>query len=271
MKYALTYHHTTFEKDMFDEVIIKYNEINLHVVKFAQEKAKNVRLVLNVSEYKDDIEDTLDIIKQVASVHPAVAILLSLSQADFGKKLQDAGIRFFYDKIAETWDELLSLVYAGVSDIYVGSELGFEIKDVASVCHSRNIRVRVYPNVAQTSAPFQNLPVITSFFIRPEDLKLYEDYVDIIQFFGPLDRQRVLHQIYDRGSWMGKVSEIIIGGQELTLLNEAITSRFGAARLNCKKKCNQHKCELCNNAKIFAEALTEQGLVLKTKEREKNV
>ena len=38
------------------------------------------------------------------------------------------------------------------------------------------MQIRVFANVAQTAAPEKNA-CITAFFIRPEDVKCYEDYV----------------------------------------------------------------------------------------------
>ena len=269
MKYALTYHHTTFEKGLFDEVIIKYDKNNTNVIAFAQEEAKDVRLVLNMRDYEwdydDDTKNALPTIQMLASVHNNIAIMLNIGQAEFAQELMKLSIPFFYDKIAETWDELVSLVYVGVSDIYIGSELGFEMKDVTSMCHSRNIKVRAYPNVAQTSAPFKNMPNITSFFIRPEDLHLYEGYIDIIQFFGPLDRQKVLHQIYIKETWLGNLSDIIIG-LDIDVQNRTVANPFADIRLNCKKRCNQNKCNLCHNVQAFAQTLGSKGLVL-TKEK----
>lgn len=262
MKYCLTYHRSTFEKNLFDEVIIKYEEENEHIVNFAQEEANGVRLVLDMSNYKGEPADSLPVIKMTAKVHSDIAVLLNLGQTDFAQVLLSEGIAFFYDKIAETWDELVSLVYAGVSDVYIGSELGFEIKDVSRVCHTHNVKVRAYPNVAQTSAPFKNMNKITTFFIRPEDMSLYENYIDTVQFFGPLDRQRVLHQIYNKQTWLGNLSEIIIG-LDTDIKNSSIAPRFAEARVNCKKRCNQEKCTLCNNVQTFAQRLDDNGFSLK--------
>ena len=268
MKYCLAYYHSAFEKGVFDEVIIKYDKENVNVVPFAQEEAKDMRLILNMRDYEwdhdDDIKNALPIIQMLMNVHNDIAIMLNTEQTNFAQELIKLSIPFFYDKVAETWDELVSLVYAGVSDVYIGSELGFEIKDVSRVCHTHNVKVRVYPNVAQTSAPFKNVSTITAFFIRPEDVDLYEKYIDVMQFFGPKDRQRVLHQIYSKQSWPGKISDIIIG-LESDINNSAIAPRFAEGRINCKKRCNQDRCSLCENVFIFGQAVEDSGHKFKEK------
>ena len=173
MDFCLTFHKSTFDKGGFNEVIIKYDKDNAHVLQFAQEeKVQDVRLILNMTEFEGNFNEQFAIFNVLKQTHPKFAIMISLNQVGVAQELMENNIPFFFNKIAETWDQLVSLVHAGVSDIYIGSELGFEIKDVASVCHGRNIKTRVFANVAQTSAPLKNMYTITALFIRPEDLIL---------------------------------------------------------------------------------------------------
>lgn len=259
MDFCLTFHKSTFDKGGFNEIIIKYEKDNSNVLKFAQEEqVQKVRLILDMTNFEGNYNEQLPLLDALKQVHPNIAIMISLSQIDFVPELGENNIPFFFNKIAETWDELISLTYIGVKDVYVGSELGFEIKDVASVCHNRGIKVRVFVNVAQTAAPFKNMNTITSFFIRPEDLSLYNPYIDVVEFFGPVDRQRVLHEIYIKEKWLGKLSEIIIGLHS-DIDNQSIAPRFAEARIKCKKKCNQEQCNLCKNVEDFALLLEDSG------------
>ena len=263
MDFCLTFHKSTFDKGGFNEVIIKYDKDNTHVLQFAQEeKVQDVRLILNMTEFEGNFNEQFAIFNVLKQTHPKFAIMISLNQVGVAQELMENNIPFFFNKIAETWDELVSLVHAGVSDIYIGSELGFEIKDVASVCHGRNIKTRVFANVAQTSAPLKNMDTITAFFIRPEDLILYEPHIDVVEFFGPIDRQRVLHEIYTNGKWLGKLSDIIIGLHS-DIDNQSIAPRFAEARIKCRKKCNQERCNLCYTVENFAKALDNTGFRFK--------
>jgi hypothetical protein len=87
---------------------------------------------------------------------------------------------------------------------------------------------------------------MSSFFIRPEDLKYYENYIDIIEFFGPLDRQDVLFKIYTDRKWLGDLGVLIIGLEE-SLKNTVFLECFGAVRSGCEKRCSYSKsCNICN-------------------------
>lgn len=265
MDYCLNFHRKTFDKGEFQEVIIKYNEENLHVVDFAKEQiTQTMRLIVDMTEFEGDLNSQLATLIMVSREHLRVAVRLSLSQVAFAQELMENNIPYFFTKIAETWDELLSLVYAGAKDVYIGSELGFDIAHVAAVCHSRGINVRVYANVAQTSAPLKNMDTITAFFIRPEDVPLYEKHgVDVIEFFGPLDRQNVLFKIYNENQWLGKLSDIIIG-LHTDIQNTAIAPRFAEKRVQCQKKCNYTRCEICPNVEKFARTLETSGYRFKS-------
>ena len=106
------------------------------------------------------------------------------------------------------------------------------------------------------------MDTITAFFIRPEDLILYEPHIDVVEFFGPIDRQRVLHEIYTNGKWLGKLSDIIIGLHS-DIDNQSIAPRFAEARIKCRKKCNQENCNLCYTVEKFAKALDNTGFRFK--------
>ena len=54
------------------------------------------------------------------------------------------------------------------------------------------------------------------FYIRPDAVQLYEEFVDVFEFFGPLDKQPVLYDIYyDEISSGLMVSEVRRRRQEL--------------------------------------------------------
>lgn len=267
MNFCLTYHNSVLERyPDFDEIIIKYfKKDDLAIFDFAnKENIANKRLILNISEYKIETEgfaDLIAIIKKLQTICDTT-ILLSIKQYDFSQILKKNEIPFFFYKVAETWDELKSLVKADVSDVYVGSELGFRIPEIAQFCHNLNIKVRVFANVAQTSAPLKNMTDISAFFIRPEDLGKYEEYVDTVEFFGPLDRQGVLLKIYKRGSWEGSLSDIIVGYKN-KIANHTIAPQFGNVRLKCQKQCCMNKCNLCFKIEEIAEKVDNLGFRFK--------
>ena len=81
MDFCLTFHKSTFDKGGFNEVIIKYDKDNTHVLQFAQEeKVQDVRLILNMTEFEGDFNEQFAIFNVLKQTHPKFAIMISLNQ-----------------------------------------------------------------------------------------------------------------------------------------------------------------------------------------------
>jgi len=178
------------------------------------------------------------------------------------------GIPFFYDIFVDSWEVLYNIVKYKPAEVYITNSLAFDIQEVSKVLHENNIKVRVYPNIAQSSVPDDN--DITSFFIRPEDARHYVDYVDTMEIFAPID-QDILKAFYylmysNCIKWMGPLNQFIIGLDEQPCLNNAIIDTFGPVRLKCKRECTHFKnCRMCHLAAEFGQLLTEHQLGLQYK------
>ena len=110
--------------------------------------------------------------------------------------------------------------------------------------------------------------VIVSIEAFAEDIEVYEKYVDICEFFGDLDRQSVLYEIYTKGKWIGDLQQLILNFK-YSLSNQTIAPIFSEARLGCNKKCNQGKCNICHHIVSTGKILAENNLVFR-KEKEDN-
>lgn len=292
MKYALKYFSTSKKMAEADEIIIKYTESAPldHLIWFATEKClPDQRLVIEIDvtalmineEEKRDIklfssdeeqnEFFLEEVSKFADVmkkHQNLAIKISPT---FGKSvrafvahLKVFEIPFFYTIHPTCLGEVAALLDQGVSDIYVTDFLAFYMPEIKKLAKDTNIRV--YPNIAQSPVMYEAFMSkehdIKKFFIRPEDIEQYEDYVDIIEFFGPLDKQDVLMDIYKDGYWMGGLDELIIGFKdEINCMN--LMPDFGFYRLACGHRCDAGKCNYCNISKSLAGELLEKDIYIK--------
>ena len=254
MKFAIKFYQGCRSLSQADEIIIQYKVKSPNLIKFAQGMKENQRLIVNIVEL-DNIEENLSIFEATYKAHPAMAILLSQKQnlAD----IADMNIPFFFIEGASCLDDILGMAHLGVSDIYIMNELGFNIVKVSKYCHKNGISVRVYPNVAQSSTKF-DINSLTKFYIRPDAVQIYEPYIDVMEFFGPLDRQPVLYDIYRDERWLGVLDDVIIGLNK-RIDNQTIVPYFDVVRLSCKKVCGVEKCSMCIQAESF-------GKTLKTKE-----
>lgn len=256
MRYCIRYSKSSQFRHMEDinEIEIVYHREDLSLPEFI-ERYKNKTIVINyidnLSELSVDVERLAILVKK----YPNIKLKISYCPK-YAKLLKDNKIPFFYSKIVYNWDELNSILEDEPTDIYIGYDFGFSIVNVAKKIHEKNIKVRCIPNLAQSLWDFEN--PITKFFIRPEDLSLYEDYIDICEFYGENDRQSVLYEIYAQDKkWDGGLNYLIAGFKDDTFNNADIDNPgFGMARLHCKKRCaTTDKCKLCCTALELAKQL----------------
>ena len=261
MRYAIRYYRGCRVLDKANEIIIKYDKVDSALLNFVQKWKPNQRIVLDVTELDDeDILKSIDIFKEAIKLHKQMAVMLTKDQIYTDIAMNN--IPFFFFNGVYNLDELVWQTNLGVSDIYITGDLGFWLKDIYEVYHDK-VNIRVVPNEVQ-SPSVDYSDNFKKFFIRPEDVEMYEQYVDIFEFGGSLKAQPALYDIYRDGRWMGDLSTIIIGLNE-SINTETIMPIF-VARINCKKKCAFGKCHICDHIKIAAQEIEDKGLVI-TKEK----
>ena len=179
-------------------------------------------------------------------------------------KVKEKGIPFFLNTPVTNWESLsLYLNTLGVSDIYVGEDLGFDIQNVKTVAAAKNVQVRFYPYIYHFDMG------IKTFFIRPEDVPYYEDYIDVLDFTNlPVDEQYIYYEIYKDKKWYGNLKEIF-PALNIDLDSRCVVSLFGKKRVSCQRKCLKgQKCDLCNTIANLSETLKENNIIIKYKEEE---
>ena len=87
--------------------------------------------------------------------------------------------------------------------MYICEELGFSLDKISTLLHSNNVKVRVMPNLCQSSFP--ETPSLLTFFIRPEDIAVYSEFVDVFELISDKVHQQVIYKIYKQGYWAGPV------------------------------------------------------------------
>lgn len=94
-------------------------------------------------------------------------------------------------------------------------------------------------------------------------MEFYEDYIDIIEFWGSIDKQAVLYDIYNDERWLGYLNDVILGFSEEELIDDkTIVPYFGEARAGCEKRCVFGRCDICSIIKELAFTLEEKDLGL---------
>lgn len=248
-----------------DEVIINSTD-NYHYQTFLREH-ENQRVVIKVPNMKALIEsinlyDVFSALKDKNFNNFTVLLPQEAESEKYITPLKENNIPFFFDRLLQSWTELCYYVDLGVSDVYITNDLGFDIEAVGEFCHRTGVKVRAFPNFAQRAV---NNRDVHSFFIRPEDTKEYEEYIDVYEFVYRISNieQSTYYKIYAKDrQWFGDLKEIIIG-LEQEIDNRGIVKQFSIYRKKCQLKCQRlSHCHICESCLFLSEKLLESGQII---------
>ena len=172
-------------------------------------------------------------------------------------------VPYFTGYIVANFDQLHYLGELGVSDVYVGEDICFDLRRAKAVASDYGVQLRAFPNVAQGC--IKSSSALKKFFIRPEDVEEYDDCIDTLEFWGPPDRQMVLHKIYTKGHWGGPL-EAIIFDFPAELKSSALMPSFAHIRKTCGRRCMKgENCKICDRLAHISQQLTEHHIIIKPK------
>lgn len=244
-----------------EDFIIKYNQ-------------KRINLIFNSWEDFDQERDP-DLILAFRQKYPTCNLVMRLPSysSQIQTLLIQKGLPHYYYIFANKWDIFNGLLETSATDIYVTEDLCFSMDIIKQKAQEKNKRLRTFCNVCQTSWFETNS--LRTFFIRPEDVNLYNKYIDVIEFFDAVDNKdslNILYDSYDRGlRWAGPLKEIIIGFKGDTD-SYYLIPYFGEKRLNCNKRCNVANCNFCIEVASLANTLKQNqiGILYKNKKFQYN-
>ena len=159
------------------------------------------------------------------------------------------GYKAFWAYPVSTYQELDSLVYIGVDEILIDGPLYFDVENVKKLAHGVELRmnpIQCYPN----QLPHTN--GIRGTYVRPEDVNLYEPYVEHMEF-GDLDlaAERVYVEVYNKQKWPGNLN-LLLKNLNYNIDNRGLNSpdlNLGLRRRSCQQKCLQGSvCRRCEFA-----------------------
>jgi hypothetical protein len=97
---------------------------------------------------------------------------------------------------------------------------------------------------------------------------MYEKYIDVMEFAGPLDRLSVVYEIYKQRQWLGNIKDLILDYNG-DLENFSIAPHFGSMRTSCHKRCMYGNCNICTEIDKLGFNFVKADLAL-IKKRYKN-
>lgn len=256
MKYAITYSPKFRFYSEIDEVVFNYTKnsdidtlIKVALSKLLKQEQKIIIRIENHYDLTDtsfDLRSIVTSILQLKELHPNILVQIeSLKLAAWVEILKDNKIPFMFYHYPKSMSEVCAMRLMGAEEVYITEDLGFHLDELQNM-RKGGLRLRVYPNIAQAPVGCDALPEITKFWIRPEDTEIYEDYIDIMEFFpsDEEDRNSVIYEIYSKRQWMGQVEDIILSYHD-KISNTTIAPHFGGMRVHCHKKCTFGNCNIC--------------------------
>jgi hypothetical protein len=262
MKYAARFIKGVDLND-FDQIIINYSTQSQELPLFLQEH-KDKTIILEISDVdafcnSQQIEILNALYHKYKNFIVCLYSICKFSEltAPILDKISVLEAPFMLGMPITNFDQLRYVLDLGVSSVYLAEDICFDMWGAKRVCSENGVQIRVFANVAQGS--IKSGPALKKFFLRPEDVEEYSDCIDVIEFWGPENRQSVLKTIYSKGRWPGDLSTLILG-LDLSIDSRYIQPSFGRLRKNCQRKCM--KGEQCKCCELIVEiSQKEQALI----------
>lgn len=259
MKFCLKYSNFCGRLPQADEISILYIE-DKGLLDFL-EKFNDKRINLRVDS-KDFSDIEINKLKAIKNTYPSYdfSVAINCYDEEFANKLIKNNLPFYFDYPICSWEELNVIIKnMKVTDIIIGGQLGFELPTTVNFIRKYNpdIHIRAIANLSTDINEF--IDGLIGFYIRPEDLDIYSQYIDVIEFIG-LSKQDLFFDIYKSGLYIGSLGQII-HGIDLIVDNTAVPPILAERRVNCERKCLRgYRCNLCNN---FANVSIDLGKKIK--------
>ena len=264
MKYCLPFTSELKYAKQCEELSIFYNRSDTSIVDFVK-KYQEKRIIVRIDEILDIESRDLNRLRYIYENYGNIVIKLSKKNVEIVDRIKNLEIPFFYREFPADTDQIIGMIEDGVSDIYIGNELGFDIKRISNIIRSINpdIKIRVFPNIAQSSWENKNENrEIVKFFIRPEDTKIYEKYIDVFEAWNP-KTANFMYKIYAINQcWNGSIDEII-DNCNIKRKNNTFLPCFAETRASCAKRCQKkYTCHVCYSMIKLAESIENKNMYI---------
>lgn len=191
------------------------------------------------------------------------------------RKCLDLSIKFYFDRPVSRYEDARDLKRLGSQYVLIEAPLFFEMDKVSNL----EVPVRLAPNVAYYDNWIPKENGLYGSWIRPEDIDLYNSYVDTIEFAASSATQEEgYYRVYCKDKeWGLELSNFIKNYGRFPGHNAYIPQSFTEARLNCGQKCQSDgSCHICYKAiqlsinKAFQDRLKKlsQDMTLREEDKE---
>lgn len=264
MKFALPFSNSYKDlKSTEIQWIINYKPQIDKLNNFIQE-FQNYRIICKFeSDPTDKDIEILNILTKKFKNSKIIAAIPYYTQ-EIEQKFNNNEILHYYQRPVNTWEDFSGCINLNVTDILITEGLCFSLPTVKKRAAEKNILVRSYCNVCENE--WNSLPSYKSFFVRPDDIDLYNNYIDVFEFYDEKEPQKIktLYEIYHNDKkWFGLLKQLIKNykGDED---NKTLVSVFTEKRIKCDHKCFKNDfCKICDNIVTLGKTLDKKSLYIK--------
>ena len=244
-----------------DEIYFTYQDVGKIIDLI--EKYPEKRVVLEIDSRNNSFLDwrKLEVFKEkLNNFH------IALNDISLAPLFKEKEYNWFYSRPIKNYFDLNIILDLRPSFVFIGAQLVFDLPKVKALCG--DIPLRMVPNVAVES----NLPPIAldltlcGPWVRPEDVPLYEEYIDTFVFdeLESLKHEENLFTIYSElKEWVGLIA-MLITGLKSSVVNAAIKPELAKARISCGQACMRgSNCHLCKSGLEYSSNLYDLYRTLK--------
>lgn len=263
MKYAVHYYKSFRYFNQVDEIVFDYKGTE-YLTEFIPNLLKlKQRAIINISQL--DIEEIFEYLLILKQRHENFVVQLNwFNQLDWIPALEEMQIKYMFINFATNIEQVYAFSQYNITDIYICEGLGFRLNELQNL-RNKGISLRVFPDVAQSNRQYA-VPAINRFFIRPEGLDVYEDYIDTIELWHCDNRLSVVYEIYKQRHWNGYLEDLILDLEDISLNNNTLLPLFDTIRVKCGRGCLiDNSCHYCFRNLELAPLLEKNNLLITRK------
>ena len=204
-------------------------------------------IILEVNNEDIVNEDRRKIIKQYAEA--SSNFCCCIYNLNYVNWFKESGIKFYYGYPINSFYDVRGLIDLGVEYVKITAPLTFNMNAIEKI----GTKFRMVPNIAYDAyIPREN--GICGQYVRPEDVKWYENGIYVFEFENVnLSQEEVMFKIYSqKQEWKDDLS-ILITNFNIESNASAYPETFGEMRSNCRQKCMEatNSCHFCERAVKF--------------------
>lgn len=244
MRYCLSGRQPIHILEQADEIKMKYADIG-RAIDYLHDYP-NKTIILDI-----ELTDTID--WKLLSDLSENNLILCIRDLELAESCKKYNLKFYWKHDIISYYELAGVIALEPEYIILGPPLCFSLEKIKAIT---DIKIRMCPNNAQDFyIPRDN--GICGRWIRPEDVEVYDEYVDVFDFISnDMEHERALFKVYAEDKhWPGNLN-LLISALNHDVPNASLPEELGEIRANCEQRCmKNNKCRFCIGAMKFSNAI----------------